>query len=374
MRIGAAISAGACAQLDAARAERPNLRHAGPPCRAASASAIPRPTLAAIAAATARARSDGLLGDPVGGNAVADLRQRGRGGADEAAQPDEQIAGVIGQGFDHRIVIGLELESGLERGRLRGGEAVGGVGAIDAGGGDQRGLGQASGGWRRPLRRCSTRPRSLPRPWRRGRAARPCACRRSSLAMISPRAWARLRPASPRDHRSRTTCQPRSDWIGPTTLPAAAAKAARATASPASVVNCARVCGPTLMSSALNPAVQSRRRSSPRRAPAPTIASAAALVGTTAWLMHARFAPAIESRYWRCNRRRSRARSARRWRPARGRSRRSAARAARAPCSAGGSARNRSAGRPRSGSARRGTRAVSTNTSSPRRCSSSIEA
>ena len=86
------------------------------------------------------------------------------------------------------------------------------------------------------------------------------------------------------------TCQPRSDWTGPTTAPEAAEKAAAATPSLDNLANCSRVCGPTEMSAAEKPAGLAASVKLPVRARA-TIASAWGLVWTTAWLITRRVAP-----------------------------------------------------------------------------------
>ena len=50
------------------------------------------------------------------------------------------------------------------------------------------------------------------------------------------------------------TCQPFSDWIGPTIAPSAAPQAAAAIRALVTDVNCSRVCAPREMSAALKPA------------------------------------------------------------------------------------------------------------------------
>ena len=86
------------------------------------------------------------------------------------------------------------------------------------------------------------------------------------------------------------TCQPRSDWTGPTIAPAAAPNVAAATRSLVNLVNCSRVCGPTEISAAEKPAglVASTKLSDRARAAMP---SATGFDGTTAWLITRRVAP-----------------------------------------------------------------------------------
>ena len=105
-----------------------------------------------------------------------------------------------------------------------------------------------------------------------------------SLATISGRAAASDLPASRVADSILMTCQPRSDWIGPTRLPGLAANVAAATLAPARALNCSRLCGPTETSAALRPAgALAATKLAPDRIRA-TIASAAERSATTAWL------------------------------------------------------------------------------------------
>ena len=111
MRSGAAICGGAWPSW---MRRAPNGRTGetpGPPCVAASAIAHPARDLGGDPGGDGARPVGRLLGDPVGADAVADLGQRGRGGGDDAAQPDEQIAGVVRQRLDHRIIVGLRART-----------------------------------------------------------------------------------------------------------------------------------------------------------------------------------------------------------------------------------------------------------------------